>query len=96
LNGDGGVEVSGVRHGQPVGRVRKRGDVCLDLPVDLGDIGLDGLHPLQHLGQQKRVVVGERPTNASSNTGILRRRLERPEVVRANCVKVLRTPATPG
>jgi hypothetical protein len=38
----------------------------------------------------------KRPTNASSNTGILRRRLERPEVVRANCVKVLRTPATPG
>lgn len=64
--------------------------------VDLGDIGLDGLHPLSILASRNAWWSVKRPTNASSNTGILRRRLERPEVVRANCVKVLRTPATPG
>ena len=37
-----------------VDRVSERGRCCLDLGVDGGDVGVDGVDPGQHPGQQER------------------------------------------
>jgi hypothetical protein len=46
---------------QPVDRPRERGDQLLELGVELGEIGIQPIHPGQHLGQQEGVLVGEEP-----------------------------------
>src|SRR5450756_3157057 len=37
----------------------ERGDLVLDPGLDLGDVGVDGVDPGEHLGQQERVVAAE-------------------------------------
>ena len=44
---------------QPLHLVSKRADLGLDPGVELGDVGVEFVHPGEHLGQQERVMVGE-------------------------------------
>jgi hypothetical protein len=53
---------------QPVGRRRERDDQLLELGVQLGDVGVQRIHPGQHPGQQEPVMVGEEPGEGSSRT----------------------------
>jgi hypothetical protein len=47
---------------QPLDRPSEAGDQLLDLGVELGQVGVQGIHPAQHLGQQEGVLVGEAPS----------------------------------
>jgi hypothetical protein len=47
---------------QPINRPSEVGDQLLDLGVELGQVGVQLVHPGQHLGQQEGVLVGEEPT----------------------------------
>jgi hypothetical protein len=40
-------------------RIGERGDLGIDPLLHGGDVGGDAVDPVEHLGQQKRVVVGE-------------------------------------
>ena len=46
---------------QPIDRPGERGDQRLELGVELGQIGIQRVHPGQHLAQQEGVLVGEEP-----------------------------------
>ncbi|HTE68730.1 MAG TPA: hypothetical protein VK942_08235, partial [Actinomycetes bacterium] len=46
---------------QPVDRVGGRGDQLLELGVELGEVGIQRVHPAQQLAQQEGVLVGEAP-----------------------------------
>lgn len=39
--------------------VSERGDLVLDLDLDLRDVDVDRVDPGEHLGQQERVVIAE-------------------------------------
>jgi hypothetical protein len=69
---------------QPLDGVGERGDQLLELGVELGEIGVQGVHPAQHLAQQEGVLVGKEPTErllqqrqlgAHPSTGQLRQTL---------------------
>jgi len=47
---------------QPLDRRRERGDQLLELGVELGQVGIQRVHPGQHLGQQQGVLVGDQPS----------------------------------
>jgi hypothetical protein len=47
---------------QPINRPSEAGDQLLDLGVELGQVGVQGIHPGQHLGEQEGVLVGEEPS----------------------------------
>jgi hypothetical protein len=46
---------------QPINRPSEAGDQLLELGVELGQVGVQGVHPGQHLGQQEGMLVGEEP-----------------------------------
>jgi hypothetical protein len=47
---------------QPINRPSEAGDQLLELGVELGQVGVQGIHPAQHLGEQEGVLVGEAPS----------------------------------
>jgi hypothetical protein len=46
--------------------VGERGDRLLEFAVQLGDVGVQQVHPGKHLGQQESVMVGEVAGEGSS------------------------------
>jgi hypothetical protein len=46
---------------QPLDRRRERGDQLLELGVEVGEIGVQRVHPAQHLSQEEGVLVGKEP-----------------------------------
>ena len=47
---------------QPVDGAGERGDQLGKLGVELGQVGVQGVHSGQHLGEQEGVLIGEAPT----------------------------------
>jgi hypothetical protein len=46
---------------QPFDGVGEGGDQLGKLGVELGQVGVQGVHPGQHLGRQEGVLVGDQP-----------------------------------
>ena len=53
-------------------RISERGDLCLDLGAEIGDVHVQGVDAGEHLGQKETVVVGEVPDERLFQLGDLR------------------------